>query len=200
MPKLSLEKKEINCQLILDVALELFSANGYCSTSIDNLCEKAKISKGLLYTYFKSKEALFLEMAKRWEEGRNVISPPPRAQYDSLGDALIAVWDEIVEQWTYDNLMFAKIKYEFWLKSSKIPELQNIMRKKSKKSLRIIEDLVRSYVSNPDRDEVTAFARLWWAQIDGLVAYLISHDEVPDSKEMTRIRNIVFHMSTYFDV
>jgi AcrR family transcriptional regulator len=43
---------------ILAVALELFAQNGYQGTSIAQIAKKAKISKGLMYNYFKNKEKL----------------------------------------------------------------------------------------------------------------------------------------------
>ncbi len=43
---------------ILSVALELFATKGYHGTSISQIAEKAKISKGLMYNYFKNKEKL----------------------------------------------------------------------------------------------------------------------------------------------
>lgn len=45
-------------KLILDTALELFAENGFHQTSISNITRKAGISKGLLYNYFESKEAV----------------------------------------------------------------------------------------------------------------------------------------------
>ena len=45
-------------KLILDTALELFAEKGYHVTSISDITRKAGISKGLLYNYFESKEAV----------------------------------------------------------------------------------------------------------------------------------------------
>ena len=42
-------------QLIMDTALELFAENGFHATSISQIAAKAKISKGLTYNYFESK-------------------------------------------------------------------------------------------------------------------------------------------------
>ena len=55
------EKKRI----IMEAALELFANDGYHATSISNIARKANISKGLLYNYFKSKEHLLEEIAKK---------------------------------------------------------------------------------------------------------------------------------------
>ena len=43
---------------ILSVALELFAENGYRGASVAKIAEKANISKGLMYNYFKNKEEL----------------------------------------------------------------------------------------------------------------------------------------------
>jgi len=43
-------------QKIIAAALELFAVNGYSATSVDSIATKAKISKGLIYYYFRSKE------------------------------------------------------------------------------------------------------------------------------------------------
>ena len=43
---------------ILSVALELFATNGFQGASVSKIAEKANISKGLMYNYFKSKEEL----------------------------------------------------------------------------------------------------------------------------------------------
>lgn len=56
---------------ILSVALELFAQNGYQGTSISQIAKKAKISKGLMYNYFKNKEKLLEEIVL---EGFNKIS------------------------------------------------------------------------------------------------------------------------------
>ncbi len=47
---------------IMQVALELFAHDGYHSTSIASIARKAGISKGLMYNYFESKEALLKEL------------------------------------------------------------------------------------------------------------------------------------------
>ena len=45
-------------RIILKTALELFAKQGYKSTSIRCIAQKAEISKGLMYNYFKSKDEL----------------------------------------------------------------------------------------------------------------------------------------------
>jgi AcrR family transcriptional regulator len=50
--------REVRRQEILDVAFTCFTQKGYSGTSIDDICKKAKITKGGLYWHFDSKKQL----------------------------------------------------------------------------------------------------------------------------------------------
>lgn len=65
MPRTEKQFEEIRKEktdLIKQVAIELFANEGYHSTSIAKIAKTANISKGLLYNYFESKEALLKEI------------------------------------------------------------------------------------------------------------------------------------------
>ncbi len=49
-------------QNVLKVAIEEFATNGYNATSINDISKKAQISIGAMYSYFASKEDLFLSI------------------------------------------------------------------------------------------------------------------------------------------
>src|SRR5579863_9938072 len=44
------------------VALELFALRGYRATTMDDIAERAGVTKPLLYQHFSSKRALYLEL------------------------------------------------------------------------------------------------------------------------------------------
>jgi AcrR family transcriptional regulator len=52
------EIREEKMTLIMDVALEHFANGGYYKTTINHIAKHAGMSKGLMYNYFESKEAL----------------------------------------------------------------------------------------------------------------------------------------------
>ncbi len=58
-------------QLILDVAGQVFARAGYESASMDEIAEQAGVSKPMLYTYFGSKEGLYLAYIER--AGRELL-------------------------------------------------------------------------------------------------------------------------------
>ena len=63
------EKKEFRRMQIIQTALELFVQQGYYGTKTSQIYIKAKISEGLLFHYFPSKEALLEELVKIGVEG-----------------------------------------------------------------------------------------------------------------------------------
>ena len=52
-------RKEARPEEILDAALDLFTEKGFSATRMMDVADKAGISKGTLYLYFESKDAIF---------------------------------------------------------------------------------------------------------------------------------------------
>jgi AcrR family transcriptional regulator len=52
-------RKEQRHEEIMEAALEEFAVKGYAETRLDDVANRAGISKGLVYVYFKTKEELF---------------------------------------------------------------------------------------------------------------------------------------------
>lgn len=60
--------KKSSRELLLEAATELIRTKGYASTTVDELCEKAGVSKGTFFHNFSSKENLAVAAANRWSE------------------------------------------------------------------------------------------------------------------------------------
>lgn len=66
------EKKK----LILETALELFAEYGFHAASISQITQKAKISKGLIYNYFQSKNDILEEIIDQgFHEIHDLLDP-----------------------------------------------------------------------------------------------------------------------------
>jgi TetR/AcrR family transcriptional regulator, transcriptional repressor for nem operon len=55
-------------QNLLEAALSLIREKGYSSTSVDELCTQAGVTKGAFFHHFKSKDALAVAAANHWSE------------------------------------------------------------------------------------------------------------------------------------
>lgn len=58
-----IQNAEVKEKIII-AAIEEFAENGYKAASTNSICKKAKVSKGLIYYYFKSKEEIYLNALK----------------------------------------------------------------------------------------------------------------------------------------
>ena len=54
------ERRERRIREILNAAMEEFGANGYENVTMDSLCARHRLSKGVLYHYFSNRDELFL--------------------------------------------------------------------------------------------------------------------------------------------
>ena len=62
------QRSEETRSKIIFSAVKLFSAKGYNTASVDDICTDAGISKGAFYHHFKSKQDLFLALLDGWLE------------------------------------------------------------------------------------------------------------------------------------
>ena len=56
------EKKARTRQRLIDAAAEVFASKGYLAASLDEIADKADLTKGAVYSNFSSKEELFFEV------------------------------------------------------------------------------------------------------------------------------------------
>lgn len=108
MPRTEEQNKEIRDSRKLEIktsALRLFATNGYHQTSIANIAKEAGISKGLIYSYFESKEELIKEIV--FDEINNVMQ-----YFDPNHDGVLEP-DEM-EFFIRKSLELIKNNPEFW--------------------------------------------------------------------------------------
>ncbi|HKS25457.1 MAG TPA: TetR/AcrR family transcriptional regulator [Thermoanaerobaculia bacterium] len=60
------DRSERSRALILDTALKLFAHRGYGATSVRDIAEEARLSKGNVYHHFEDKESIFRALLDRY--------------------------------------------------------------------------------------------------------------------------------------
>lgn len=171
------EIRESSKGKILSVALELFAKKGYHATSISQISQKAKISKGLMYNYFASKEKLLDEIM---EHGFNSLTEleykvrkgvDPEIQLEEFVDAVL---DNLYSNFTYWQLYLALLVH---------PEIQKKYEKRMQQFRdEFVNELATLFrklkVKNP---QLEAF--LLGTFFDGLVLnFLVAEDLFPVKK------------------
>jgi AcrR family transcriptional regulator len=72
-PETRRRRKAERPQEILEAAFTEFSRNGYATTTLDQIAERAGVTKGTIYVYFESKEQLFISMVREFTKGATEI-------------------------------------------------------------------------------------------------------------------------------
>jgi TetR/AcrR family transcriptional regulator, transcriptional repressor for nem operon len=86
------EKGRKTRQMIVDKSLQLFSVKGYHSTSINDILQETHLTKGGLYSHFKSKEQIWYSCYdKAVEMWRSIIFPDMRTLSDPYERILLLI-------------------------------------------------------------------------------------------------------------
>ncbi|MEN1729289.1 MAG: TetR/AcrR family transcriptional regulator [Pseudomonadota bacterium] len=103
--------------LIIDVALELFSARGFDAVSIRDIAEATGLTNPALYRHFSSKQALGLSVYRSCYEDLLDRFEARRATADNPLEALLSHFDVVAEQLETDPRMFLyieRLQSVFW--------------------------------------------------------------------------------------
>lgn len=170
--------------VIKDTALELFAENGFHNTSISQIAKAAGISKGLMYNYFESKEALLHAiMADAMDKGSKLIQKhikegeAPKSQLLSLVDGVF--------EWIISNLSYWKLLAALAFQKDVTRQLAPDIIEKSQSYNAILTDLFRKM----GKEEPEKETMLIGALIDGIgMQYMIMPDTYPidEMKEMVK--------------
>jgi AcrR family transcriptional regulator len=91
-------------QRILDVALDLFTEQGYDGTSLRQIAERLSITKAAIYYYFESKEDILMALHLRLHDfGRDALL--------LIGEepVTLALWEQLLDQIVGEMLSQRKI-------------------------------------------------------------------------------------------
>ena len=139
-PKVTSQYKTNIRDRIVQSAIECFSEYGFDRSRMDDIAQRADLSKGTLYLYFKSKEDLFYAIC---ENNLKVIKEQLSRIFATRKENLL--YD--VEQF-YDNLQKLekkgdeKVFFEIVAESARNPKLQKILYEQRTK----IFDVVKEYL------------------------------------------------------
>lgn len=171
--EIRLEKKSI----ILNSALELFANEGYQSTSISKIAKKAGISKGLIYNYFESKEALIIAILdKGFNELLEYFNPNMEGE---LGKNELAYFIENTFYSLKSNIEF----WRFYFRVSLQPEVFPILKTKMEGIFESTMKLFVNYFKSKGTEDPEMEAMLFGALLDGIsMDYVFTPELIPIDK------------------
>lgn len=177
---------------IVQAAITTFSKYGYDKTRMDDIAKSAKLGKGTLYLYFKSKEELFYAISENSiKELKEQLSKLFSKKEDLVHDA-----EKFYDQ--YRNLIHdsEKVSFEIIAESSRNPKLRKALYEQRMKVYDIVIDYLRRQIEKgffrKDMD-VSAIASGLVALYDGLtISKLLGISEYHNKKAWTQTIRAIF--------
>jgi AcrR family transcriptional regulator len=164
---------------IKEVALELFARNGFHSTSIGRITREAGISKGLIYNYFESKEALLhaiiTDAVELGDDLMEKITAGSGDPYEQLKTVVETSFDMVKANPRYWKLLTSLAFQPDVLKS-----VENTLQPLQEKTIRQMVDIfIRMGAPQPDKE-----AFLFGAMLDGIMMHYLQMEEQYPLDEM----------------
>ncbi|HET8852967.1 MAG TPA: TetR family transcriptional regulator [Ktedonobacteraceae bacterium] len=146
MPKTSAAAKEGRRTQILNAAVRCFARRGYYATTIEDLVTETGLSRGALYLYYPSKEAIYLAISERWGCG---LEEAIRARLapDLSPAAILRMLIEVTGEHVQAEADACRILMEGWNLAHQIPELAERVRQEHERSHAALGDLLRAGIA-----------------------------------------------------
>ncbi len=176
-PKTKAQYDEIrrqSMQAIKEVALELFAENGFHNTSISQIARKAGVSKGLMYNYFESKEALLMAIIEEVVAGGEKMMGDMFEQTDDPYQQLAAIVEGSFRMVRSDPHHW-KLLTSLALQPDIVSQVEPLVQYKTKMALGQMEALFRKLGYPEPRQE----SYLFGAQLDGIMLHYLSVPDYP---------------------
>ena len=171
MPKNTNQKDHI-----IQTALRLFAQNGYSATPISLIAKTAKVSQGLMYNFFKSKEDLLSEIMK--------------IGFADIAESMAAYEKEVKPKQAIENHILSTIRIikqhkEFWklLHTIRLQDkVATAMQSKFQQIVVAVTSTFQHVFKTMGYDNPKLEALLFLSQIDGLVILYLQDEKTPIDK------------------
>ncbi len=173
MPKISTEHELRQRETILQAATACFCHKGYHRTTIQDICDEARLSKGGVYTYFKSKEEILGAVveqsgASAFQHAVDVAREggPVLTRLDRIAEGVL---DRLTAK--TPNTHSPQLSLEIWAEASKNSEVKTLCSQTYELWRKLLGDLLREGIATGEVKpwvDPEAFAMLLVACFDGL--------------------------------
>lgn len=125
MPKVTPAHEQERRKQILASALACFARQGYRSTTMDDIARESRLSIGAIYSYFPSKEELFLGLAAQRTEDDLSFLEDLFGQPGPVSLKTQQAVDFFFYQLDEEQLAYARVRFEFWSEAPKSAALRD---------------------------------------------------------------------------
>ena len=189
------KKTQEKIENILSATLKVLSKNGYENTTINDIADAAKISRGLLHYYFKDKEDL---VAKTLEYGFGPMWDSSVGSFSRARSAedLVDMMIDVLRKNVQENPDFTALLFEMWVsgrRSTKIHKVFNNGLEEAISRLAKLFELASSAgIIKINISDAEGLIRMILALYHGLAMQLLTNpDKIMDKKMWLPIRKVL---------
>lgn len=171
MPKTSVAAKDARRMQILNAAVRCFARRGYYATTIEELVTETGLSRGALYLYYPSKEAIYLAISERWSCGLQEAIQV-RLTPDLSPAAILRLVIEVNGEQVQAEADACRVLMEGWNLGHQIPVLAERAKQQQARSVSALSQLLRAGMAAGEFRtdmEVETQARILMATLHGLM-------------------------------
>ena len=179
---------------ILSTALKLFAAKGLAATKISDIAVASQISQGLLYHYFSSKEAIFVELIRgafaQMNAAALALEALPLTPRAKLEKAIRELLHSIAD--SEDFARYVLLITQASVSEAIPPEAQAIMASEHNVPYAVIERIIEAGQSDGSIKPFVArdLALVFWMIMKGLALHKAAQGAVfvaPDARILTSL-------------
>lgn len=145
--------QDIRKDQIMNAAQIVVASKGYDQTRMDDIVEKAQLSKGAIYWYYKSKKDIYLSLIDYWFNEYSAGVLKSLEDKDSSSEQLKSLFEYFVDQFDQNPDTF-KIMVEFWRTSGLDVDFNNKLQEIYSQFLEYIIDIIKNGIESGEFKEV----------------------------------------------
>ena len=145
--------QDIRKDQIMNAAQFVVASKGYDQARMDDIVEKAQLSKGAIYWYYKSKKDIYLSLIDYWFNEYSAGVLKSLEDKDSSSEQLKSLFDYFVDQFDKNPDTF-KIMVEFWRTSGLDVDFNNKLQEIYSQFLEYIIDIIKNGIDSGEFKEV----------------------------------------------
>ena len=134
-----LEYKKAVISKIIQTALDIFSKNGYRGTTMDDIAKELGVSKGALYSYFKSKDDILKEI---FQTNHQILREILCKSLDSQD--YLQTMEKAYKLMTEKYHEFIHTSFEIFALASHDKDMRKIVREDHEKDIEVIREFVQN--------------------------------------------------------
>lgn len=187
--------REEKVNRIMQATLEVLSRNGYENTTINEIADAAKMSRGLLHYYFKDKEDLVAQslgfgFGLMWDSSVGSLAAARSSQ--ELTDRMVSVLRKNVKE----NPDFSALLFEMWVSGRRSERIRRVFNDGLAEAIKRLQELLKIAsalgIVKIKPEDIEGLIRILFALYHGLAIQLLADPSKADDENLWKpLKNLL---------